>query len=658
MYTAHFGLARNPFQPISSVPPPFPSRQLQEVLAHFQYVRQHRESFFLLVGEVGTGKSTAVRAILDAVEPGTPVAVLKHTSLDPREFLEEVLRRFWLDPPGARSKPELIARLEQFLVSATERAPAVLIIDEAHLLSPATLEEVRLLSNLKQGDRPLLQICLVGQPELIERLRQHRLRPLRQRIGVRYVFGGLTWEETREYIRYRLRAAGAADPAGIFSDAAAGTVHELTAGLPREINVVADQAMLNAFLESSPVVKPRHVRTTTHDYGFEGLHGEPLRERADREESPMPARVKTETSVDVWLRERQAARERPSPDLPLELLQGPDFMAEPSGYWARAAIAAVATVILGAIVFAYRLYPREDSIEASIPEPPTSSAMVASTPDDPSLLSPAPELSTRAASSETVPESNAAETANVDIAPAEEPLALLERMAPGKAQRVSAAGFSLLPTPPSPAAQAADRLELGAYLARSGQLDDAIEAFREALALRPGYPVALYNLGVSLLAKGRLREAVEALREATSTSPDDVLAQRSLGIALHQSGELTNAAAVLRRVVELSPNDELALRHLASVLRESGEMTASIETTRRALALKPDDAGLHQELGFTLRAAGRLPEATTEFQKAIDLDGKLALAHYSLGVTLLDLGDRDAGERAIAEARRLGYAPP
>jgi general secretion pathway protein A len=655
MYKDHFGLERNPFTPLSTLLPPFPSRELEEALAHFQYARQNRESFFLLVGEVGTGKSTAVRAILEALEPQTPVAVVRHTSLDARELLEEVLRRFQLDPLGAGSRPGLLARLEQFLASSPERAPAVLIIDEAHLLSHAALEEVRLLSNLKQEDRPLLQICLVGQPELVDRLRGHRLRPLRQRIGVRYVFGGLTREETRKYVQYRLRAAGAADPLRIFCEAAADAVHDLTDGLPREINVVAGQAMLNAYLENCPLVKPRHVRTTQQDYGFEGAsvgRAEPL----ERCFGPPPAVV--ETKVEEELPEPELAAEPPGPDW---LLRGesPVFFTQPQDSSERARaldVAGAAALLLLALALAYALYPREAFEEQWIPEPPSSSSRLPSTLEGAPLFPPPPLKRSAMGSS---PETGSGEGAEVDLPrpepPEEAPPARTEEVEPRMASVGSVAFTS--PAQPPPAALAADRLELGAYLARSGRLDDAIAAFREALALQPRYAAALYNLGISLLEKGRHREAVEALREAASLSPDDGMAQRSLGIALRESGELSAAAAALHRAVELSPNDAFALRHLASVLRESGEVDESIETTRRAVALRPDDASLHHELGFAFHAAGRLLEATTAFQRAIDLDGNLAPAHYGLGVTLLELGNRDAAEREIAEARRLGYDP-
>jgi Flp pilus assembly protein TadD len=113
----------------------------------------------------------------------------------------------------------------------------------------------------------------------------------------------------------------------------------------------------------------------------------------------------------------------------------------------------------------------------------------------------------------------------------------------------------------------------------------------------------------------------------------------------------------LQRAVELLPNDVFALWHLASVLREAGDLEKAIEAFRKAIALKPEDAGLQQELGFSLRAAGRLAEAAVALRKSIDLDSNQAPAHYTLGVTLVELGDRDAGEQEIAEARRLGYQP-
>jgi type II secretory pathway predicted ATPase ExeA/Flp pilus assembly protein TadD len=647
MYSGHFGLVESPFTPLSNASRPFRSKELDEALAHFQFARLNRENFFLLVGEVGTGKTTAIRAIVDFLGPEVPVAILRHTTLDALELLEEVLRRFGLEGYGPGSKSQLLGRIEKFLWSAAQIP--VLIVDEAHLLSNAALEELRLLSNLERGERPLLQICLVGQPELLERLRDHRLRPLRQRIAVRYVFGRLTRQETRDYIRHRLAVSGAAEPSLIFTDDAADAVHEMAEGLPREINVVASQAMLNAYVENAPAVKRLHVRTTKHDYGFEGV-------RVERAEivdvAPPVEEEETEPPVAAATAESTAA-----PSISDELLEriledeeAPALETEESPSGRRALVltmAAVGAGILATLAIAFLVYSNGDAAVEMIPEPPPTSAPSPrssnlKSPPEPAMVSePAPpELPLTTSTSPKPEPERELETRPDDPAPFEAP----------PPPRVIASA-----EPVSPAAAAADRLERGAWLARHGSLDEAIAAFREALALKPDYVDAVYNLGVSLLEKGQVGEAVEVLHRAIALSPNDGLAQRALGIALRRSGELVGAAVSLQRAVELLPNDVFALWHLAGVLRESGDLEKAIDATRKAIALKPDDARLQQELGFSLRAAGRLPEATVALQRSIDLDSNVAIAHYTLGVTLLEMGNRDAGEREIAEARRLGY---
>ncbi len=634
MYTEHFGLIESPFTPLSHASRPYRSKELEEALAHFQYARLNREGFFLLVGEVGAGKTTAIRAIVDSLSPDIPVAVLSHTRLDARELLEEVLRRFGLESRGPSSKSQLLGRIEMHLKSSAEGSSAVLIIDEAHLLSNTALEEIRLLSNLERGDRPLLQICLVGQPELLDRLREHRLRPLRQRIAVRYVFGKLTRNETREYIRHRLEAAGAADPEAIFSDDAADGVHEMAEGLPREINVVASQAMLNAYVENAPAVKRRHVRTTKLDYGFEGV-------RVERAEiARASARFDGER---VEPRAPAPPEEEPS-ELVLQDEEAPILETQSSSLGRRTlalTIAAIAAGILATLVLTFLVYSSGDREEAIPKPPPAISSSSRKSPQldiVPRAVSEVTQITTSTTPPAPGPEPELEDAAFVDAPPLPPP-------AP------------ISPEPVSSEAAAADRLELGAWHARNGNLDQAVAAFREALTIDPGYGDAFYNLGVSLLEKGELGEAVEVLRRAISISPDHGLAQRSLGVALRQSGQLVEAAVSLQRAVELLPNDVFALRYLASVLQETGEWEKAIVASQRAIALKPDDAALQQELGFAFRAAGRLPEASAALQRSIDIDSNIAVAHYTLGVTLLEMGNRDAGEREIAEARRLGYDP-
>jgi MSHA biogenesis protein MshM len=188
--------------------------------------------------------------------------------------LDETARRFGLETKDNEPKPALIYRLEQFFASAArEGRRAVLFLDEAHLLTPSVLEEVRLLSNLRCEGKPPLLICLVGQPELARRLKGPRLRQLRQRISVRYAFKPLSRIETQDYLAHRLQAAGSPEPKKVFLPEAAHAIYESTRGVPREINVLAGQAMLNAYLEGARQVLLAHVVATRSDYGFEGLGG-------------------------------------------------------------------------------------------------------------------------------------------------------------------------------------------------------------------------------------------------------------------------------------------------------------------------------------------------------------------------------------------------
>ncbi len=218
MYEAHFGLRENPF---SSSPSPefiYQSGEHREALAHFQYAITNREPFVLLTGEVGTGKTTAIQALRRLLPTGAPVALVAHTTLEPRELIEEIAMRFGLDPQPGESKPALMHRLEAFLDERGRAGTqALLVFDEAHLMSVALLEEVRLLSNLEspRGGK-LLQICLVGQPELERHLQSPELRQLRQRISVRYSLHPLNRQDTGAYIHHRLRAAGCAQPEAVF----------------------------------------------------------------------------------------------------------------------------------------------------------------------------------------------------------------------------------------------------------------------------------------------------------------------------------------------------------------------------------------------------------------------------------------------------------
>ena len=310
MYQAHFGLKTNPFRSSPSPEFIYESKEHREALAHFRYALENREAFLLLTGEVGTGKTTAVQAVRRLLPAGTPVAVVTHSTLEPRELIEEIALRFGLEPVPGESKPALMQRLEKFLEDRRRGGGhALVILDEAHLLSPELLEEVRLLSNLEsESGGKLLQICLVGQPELLTHLEQPGLRQLRQRISVRYTLNPLPREETAAYIYHRLMAAGCDHPALVFPPEATDAVYALTQGIPREINVLASQALLNAYLEEAKAVSRSHVLSAKSDYGFEGIVTGPAALSPEAPPEPLPPR-RTEAE-----RPREAAGpSRPEP---------------------------------------------------------------------------------------------------------------------------------------------------------------------------------------------------------------------------------------------------------------------------------------------------------------------------------------------------------
>jgi general secretion pathway protein A len=277
MYSHFFGLRTNPFLPLSDPATILRTSQVQETLQHLLHARQNHHGIFLLTGEVGTGKTTAMQAAVAELPAKTPVVFLPPTLSSWGELLDELCQA--LSPGGARgSKAEKRRRLESCLaVHAAEGNKAFVIVDEAHLLPDTILEHLRLLTNVREGRHPVVHICLIGQPELAMRLRSDPLRQLRQRITLRYTMMPLSLEETELYLIERLRAAGAGNSDAIFDAGAVRALYAMTGGIPREINVVADQAMTNAFVSNVSHVSRAHLRSVAGDFGFEGVFLEPGR---------------------------------------------------------------------------------------------------------------------------------------------------------------------------------------------------------------------------------------------------------------------------------------------------------------------------------------------------------------------------------------------
>jgi general secretion pathway protein A len=269
MYTSFFGLIEKPF---AITPDPrylYLSERHAEALAHLLYGINEAGGFIQLTGEVGTGKTTVVRTLLSRVPQHADVAVILNPRVTATEFLLTICEELGigLDEADRTSAKEMVDALNRKLLAAhSEGRRVIVIVDEAQNLSADVLEQVRLLTNLETATHKLLQIILIGQPELRELLDRTDLRQLAQRITGRYHLNPLSKHETHEYVSHRLRVAGAAGE--IFSPAALNEMFRLSSGIPRVINVCCDRALLGAYTQETRKVTPALVRQAASEvYG-------------------------------------------------------------------------------------------------------------------------------------------------------------------------------------------------------------------------------------------------------------------------------------------------------------------------------------------------------------------------------------------------------
>jgi general secretion pathway protein A len=274
MYKNFFQLARNPFEPAPDPRSFVPTARHNEALAALYYgVRRHK-GFVVVTGEVGTGKTLLLRCLLRLLEDSKDIAYayLFNSRLTPTDFLQYVLSDFG-QPASGKNKVELLLDLSKFLITrGSMKLTTVLIVDEAHDLPVDTLEELRLLSNLETTEEKLLQIILVGQPELDKKLDSVELRQLKQRIALRTQLNALTTQQTQEYIEQRLRLAGA-DPAerAIFSPESIAAIYSFSQGLPRLINIICENALIAAYARQSQTVTASMIADIGADFRLKAL---------------------------------------------------------------------------------------------------------------------------------------------------------------------------------------------------------------------------------------------------------------------------------------------------------------------------------------------------------------------------------------------------
>jgi len=288
IYQDFYGLREKPFN--LTPDPKFLclTEKHQEALDHLTYGLEQKTGFILFLGEVGAGKTTVCRALLERLDQEYVVALILHPFLAEENLLASIIRDLGL-VPGGESKRELLEQLNAFILARKVEGKTVAIIfDESQNLSPKALEEIRILSNLETDKEKLLQIILIGQKELEAKLARQELRQLNQRIGVRYYLNPLNREETGRYLAHRLQVAG--DPGTIhFVKGAVREIFYFSKGIPRLINLAADRTLLAGYVKGT--------KTLTREMAGRGIRS--LSSRPDSQERRLPQESLTPASLLV-----------------------------------------------------------------------------------------------------------------------------------------------------------------------------------------------------------------------------------------------------------------------------------------------------------------------------------------------------------------------
>ncbi len=270
MYEEHFGLKEPPFNITPNPRYIFFSKKHLEAFSNLLYGIENRKGFIAITGEVGAGKTTICRVLLEELKGRAKTSVILNPNLSNSELLLSIVQDFGIET-AIRGKKQCFDSLNRFVLQEFQRGlNVVLIIDEAQDLKPASLEQIRLLSNLETDSHKLLQIVLVGQPELKQTLSNPSLRQLRQRISVWYHLTTLDREETAQYIGHRLKIAGSTQPLSeLFDEEALNSIFAHSQGIPRLINVICDRALLAAYVRGAKMINASAVAEA--DAELEGI---------------------------------------------------------------------------------------------------------------------------------------------------------------------------------------------------------------------------------------------------------------------------------------------------------------------------------------------------------------------------------------------------
>ena len=265
MYLDFYGLKRMPFE---TTPDPdffFPSSKHKEALSMLIYAISSRKGFVVITGEVGSGKTTVCRTLLSKLDPSARIVLIPNPHLNEEEFLYTIFEKFKLQPNG-KNKAKLLLKLNEcFLKELWLNNKVVLIVDESQNLSLPVLEEIRLVSNLETDREKLIQIILLGQPQLREKLNEPQLKQLKQRINLRYHLNTLDREESEKYIYHRLAVAGPWNCLTFKADAL-DRIYDYSRGVPRLINIVCDLALLVGYIRETRRINKDIIDSVIEDF--------------------------------------------------------------------------------------------------------------------------------------------------------------------------------------------------------------------------------------------------------------------------------------------------------------------------------------------------------------------------------------------------------
>ena len=307
MYKEFYGLRANPFNVNPDPRYLFLTRHTEEALACLTYGIQSRKGFVLLTGEVGTGKTTLINKLLEWLRlQQVATAFVFNSRLNTTQFLDYMMADFGI-PCESKAKSQILLRLYNWLLDRYRAGEtAVLIVDEAQNLTEEVLEEIRMLTNLETFTEKLLQIVLVGQPELEQKLKQPQLRQLRQRLTLRAKTHPLTMEETKAYLQQRLRIAGS-NGQQIFEPEAVVAIHRYANGIPRVINLLCEHCLVSGFVDQRRVIEPAVVDGVARDFdlaeGTAAGNMTPASLPADRDKFDLVEALRSLASIADRMRE-------------------------------------------------------------------------------------------------------------------------------------------------------------------------------------------------------------------------------------------------------------------------------------------------------------------------------------------------------------------